>query len=142
MVIKGVTIMEIKNCRKCGRIYNSMGKGNVCPGCQKELEEKFKEVKQYIYDNPHVSFADVTEALDVSAQQIKQWVREERLEFSEASGSGLACEKCGRPVASGRFCPKCKEVMANTFSSAYRLETPASDDKKEKKSSAKMRFLK
>ena len=45
--------------------------------------------------------------------------REERLEFSENSRVGLACEKCGRMIRSGRYCKPCKDKLANDLGGAY-----------------------
>ena len=38
------------------------------------------------------------------------WLREDRLQLSdEAVDLELTCERCGKPITSGRFCPECKE---------------------------------
>ena len=43
--------MDIRNCRKCGRIFNYVMGPTICPDCQKKQEEKFQEVKKYISEN-------------------------------------------------------------------------------------------
>lgn len=54
--------------------------------------------------NPNTPIQVVSEDNDVSVKQIKQWVREERLVFSEDSPLGLECEGCGTIIKTGRFC--------------------------------------
>lgn len=130
--------MEIKNCKKCGRIYNYILGPNFCPRCMKDLEDKFQEVKQYIYDHPGVGVAEVSEEMEIPAGQIRQWVREERLQFAEGSVTDITCESCGRTILSGRYCPQCKEAMVRNLGSAYQKEEKSVESNK----SARMRFLK
>lgn len=114
--------MEVRNCKGCGKIFNYIGGMPMCEACKKELEDKFQQVKAYIYDNRDADINQVAEDNDVSVQQIRQWVREERLEFSENSRVGLACEKCGRMIRSGRYCKPCKDARRPkpcSFEQAY-----------------------
>ena len=85
---------------------------------------KFFTVKEYIRNNPHATIRDVADANEVSVNQIQQWVREERLQFSSDSGVALQCEKCGAKIYTGRYCDKCKAGLANGLTKAF------SDDKK------------
>ena len=132
--------MEVRNCKGCGKIFNYIGGMPMCEACKKELEDKFQQVKAYIYDNRDADINQVAEDNDVSVQQIRQWVREERLEFSENSRVGLACEKCGRMIRSGRYCKPCKDKLANDLGRAYQAPK-VTLVKKETSSNAKMRFL-
>ena len=94
--------MEVRNCKNCGRLYNYIGGAyRLCPDCMKKLEEKFQEVKQYIEDNPRADMRDISENCDVSTRQIEQWIREERLSFSDDSPIGIACEVCGATIKTG-----------------------------------------
>ena len=113
----------------------------ICPNCKEEIEKKFYEVKEYIRGNPHVGIKEVSEAMEVSKQQIQQWIREERLQFSEDANIALQCEKCGKKIYTGRYCENCKAQMANRLTKAF--EGPAPELKKEpKKTGNKMRFKK
>ena len=132
--------MNVRNCRMCGRLFNYIAGNPVCPACKDELEKKFQEVKQYIYDNRDTSVPSVAEACDVDESIIRQWVREERLVFSEGSVTGLNCEICGSPISTGRYCDKCKMDTMNAFSSAGRR--PVEPQKKERHQEGnRMRFL-
>ena len=42
--------MDVRNCKNCGKMFNYIGKP-ICPSCEKMLEEKFQEVKEYIKEH-------------------------------------------------------------------------------------------
>ncbi|MCD7825031.1 MAG: flagellar protein [Clostridiaceae bacterium] len=132
--------MDVRNCKKCGKLFNFDG-DSLCPACAKEMEEKFFVVREYIYKNPSAGMAVVAEDNDVPIQQIKKWIRQERLTFSRESGISIDCEACGKPILTGRYCKECKGKMTNKFSSAY-VEKPAEQKDGTKISSkGKMRFF-
>ena len=110
--------MKIKNCRECGHIFEYIAGPQVCPSCYKANEKKFKEVRDFIYDHENATISIVSEACDVSERQLRQWVREERLELKSASISGVTCESCGRPITTGRFCNKCKALTIKELTDA------------------------
>ena len=136
--------MDVKNCRRCKRLFNYIGGPPLCPQCREELEKKFQEVKRYIFDHRGATIPDVVKDCEVDENQIRQWIREERLEFSSGVDIGVTCENCGAPISTGRFCEKCKASMINDLSSAGRRpeapEAPA-PAKKDASPGNKMRFL-
>ena len=131
--------MDVRNCKNCGKLFNYLSGAPICPACQRETEDKFTEVKQYIYDNPGCGVQEVSEQCEVSVQQIKKWVREERLQFSDAAGAGITCENCGTPIKTGRFCIACKDKLQNKLGEMYKKEEP--ERKQVQNTSSKMRFL-
>lgn len=135
--------MEVRNCRGCGRLFNYIQGGSfLCQACLDELEEKFKVAKDFIRENKSASIHEVADKADVSVKQIEKWVREERLIFADDSPVGIACEKCGKMIRSGRFCETCKSSMANNLSEVYQEKKPEPVTKKPAKdSTARMRFL-
>lgn len=133
---------DIVNCRKCGKLMQRTSSKRICPQCEKALEDKFHEVREYIRDNPDVTIMEVSRELDVSVEQLKQWVREERLLFSKAEGSGIQCVSCGVPIATGKYCDRCKAEVSHRLENAYEkpkvtlaAQQPTSSAK------GKMRFL-
>lgn len=132
--------MEIRNCRSCGKLFNYIGGVPLCPTCQKELDDKFSTVKEYIYNNPKATIQQISEENEVSISQLKQWVREERLCFSEDSPIGLSCENCGALIRTGRFCPVCKEKMSQQIAGAYGKEKKQ-ERTNNMNNNPKMRFL-
>ena len=134
--------MNVRNCRKCGNLFNYVSGPPICMACKDALEQKFQEVKAYIRENAHASIPQVSEECDVSTNQIHQWLREERLELSAESGITLTCENCGAVILTGRFCGKCKNNMANQLNSSIKKpEVKKPEPKKDQKENPKMRFL-
>ena len=131
--------MEIRTCKQCKRIFNYLTGPSICPACKDKLEEKFIEVKEYIRDNPKEGINGVAKANDVSVNQIRRWIREERLSFSEDSGIGIDCESCGKMIRSGRLCQSCKDKLLGKVDAMYR--TDESIVAKKHREAARMRFL-
>ena len=84
--------MNVRNCRKCGKLFNYISGMPICPACKDLLEEKFQTVKKYIRENRLADIKEVAEACEVEVGQIQQWIREERLEFTEDSPVKIPCE--------------------------------------------------
>lgn len=134
--------MEVRNCKGCRRLFNYLSGPQLCPACVKKLEGKFAEVKEYLEENPKATMQQISEDNDVSVKQIKQWVREERLYFSDDSPYGIECEMCGKMIKSGRFCNECRGQMANTFQKAIDKPKPTSGNNSRVLSERdKMRYL-
>ncbi|MDF2539022.1 MAG: hypothetical protein K0S76_2043 [Herbinix sp.] len=132
--------MDVRNCKGCGRLFNYVSGPPLCPACSKALDTKFEEVKEYVYDHPRVGIQEVSEELEVSVSQIRQWIREERLSFAEDSMIGLECESCGITIKTGRFCKACKDKLAKGFGDLYQKDN-APQKKKDSRENPKMRFL-
>ena len=132
--------MNVKNCRKCRKLFNYVIGPFLCPSCKEELEAKFQEVKKYVQENMGAGIHEVSEACDVSISQIQQWVREERLMFSESSAIGLDCERCGKSIRSGRYCIECRNELTNELKGAMGQQT-AYIPKKSERDKARMRYL-
>ncbi len=134
--------MDVRNCRTCGKLFNYIGGQPICTNCQRKLEEKFQEVKEYLRENPNSSINQVAEENDVSVKQIKQWIREERLTVTNAGADGITCEQCGAPIHTGRFCEKCKAAMVNNLSGAIsKPKMPEESKKSDHDNKNRMRFL-
>lgn len=137
--------MNVRNCRKCGRVFNYIIGQTLCLSCRDELENKFKEVKEYVQKNRGCGINDVAEACEVESSQIKQWIREERLEFTEDSMIGLACEICGSSIRTGRYCEKCKAQTLNGLNNVVRQaqasRMPQQPTSSNSKDNPRMRFL-
>ncbi len=115
---------------------------HLCPACMQKLEEKFSQVKDYLEDNPHATIPEIAKDNEVSTRQIEQWVREERLYFSDDSPYGIGCERCGKIIKTGRFCDSCRNDMANTFQNAYqKKEAPKPKSSRVTSERDKMRYL-
>lgn len=133
--------MDVRTCRNCRRLFNYLSGPPICPNCNEELEKKFFEVKEFIRENPAVGLKEISECTDVTTNQLQQWVREERLQFSEDSGIAMQCERCGAKIFTGRYCDACKSNVANGLNKAFAKEKKE-PPKPKKPSGNKMRFMK
>lgn len=138
--------MNVRNCRRCKRLFNYVVGPYFCPQCREDMEAEFQVVKKYVQDHKNADIHVVAEECSVDPSQIRQWVREERLVFSDDCPVGLNCERCGKMIKSGRFCDECKRDMATTFSNAIGRGPGVSSSSnsgsgKPEKASPKMRFL-
>ncbi len=133
--------MNLRNCSRCGKMFNYVAGPPICDSCRKALEDDFQRVKQYIEENPRASLKQISEECKVTTKQIQQWIREERLMFSKDSPIQLVCEKCGELITTGRFCAKCKNSMANNLNNTFAKPKPALQQPVKKEPKAGMRFL-
>lgn len=134
---------NIANCRGCGKLFKRTGPNRLCPECVKALEEKYTEVRRYIADHKGVSIMEVSKELDVSVEQIKAWIREDRLQLDQAGDPDFCCLSCGVPIKSGKYCDRCKNKMINNLNGVYTQEKPVSAEPKQGtgKERDRMRFL-
>ena len=133
--------MNLRNCARCGKMFNYIGGQPICDPCKKAIEEDFQKVKQYIVDNPRAGLKEIAEENGVTTKQIQQWIREERLMFTSDSPLQIQCEKCGATIQTGRYCEKCKASMANNLNNTFAKPQPAVQAPVKKESKAGMRFL-
>ena len=131
--------MEVKLCRRCKRLFQPMADEVMCYDCRVESEKEFKAVREYLRDNPGAGVKEVSNECEVSERQIIEWVREERLMFSGDS-TGIICEKCGRPIPTGRFCDKCKTELTNELKEVTYV-APVVKQEDAPRSRERMRFL-
>ncbi|MEA4845814.1 MAG: TIGR03826 family flagellar region protein [Clostridiaceae bacterium] len=125
---------EIRNCPRCGKIFTYIGR-SICNKCIEVEENEFKVVKEYIYDNPGATISEVSQETEVSVEKIMRFLREERLEIkSENSNLMLECEKCGRPIKSGRFCENCKNQLNKDFRREFGMDKGAASQRPQTKS--------
>jgi uncharacterized protein len=127
--------MEVKVCKNCRRMFKYIYGPEICQECLKALskeekdlinqdvkasvirpkilEEKelYEKVKDYIMAHPKANISQISDANGVTPKQLMEWVREERLEFSdESTDAWFTCMKCGVKIKSGRLCNRCKHT--------------------------------
>jgi len=100
-----------KKLQRCGRLFNYIGGRPICQDCKKQDEEEFKRVKEYLYEHPKASIIEVSNALDISVQKIKSYLRKVDLKLSNRRECSAECEKCGKSINTGRFCNECSREL-------------------------------
>ncbi len=135
--------MEVRNCRKCRRLFNYLGGISICPICKEELEKQFYVVRDYIRENPHSTIQDVAQETGTDVRQIGDWIKEGRLVLSPDSPIIVKCEKCGAPVTKGRFCDKCNQSLTENLEALITgQEKPKTHLRDDDANGPKMRFKK
>jgi flagellar operon protein (TIGR03826 family) len=115
----GDKMAEVRNCRKCGKIFTYLAGAPICSTCKQLDEDDFKKVKDYLYENPGASITELSNQLEVSVEKIKRFLRDGRLEISGSEGNVfLECEGCGKAINSGRFCSECERSLTKDLTSA------------------------
>jgi len=104
---------EIRNCRRCKKIFSYVTGPQLCEVCKKIDEEEFEKVRKFLRDFPGATIQEVSQATEVSQQTIYRYLREGRLEVASDSPIALLCENCGVRITSGRFCVNCSKRLAN-----------------------------
>ena len=134
--------MDVRNCRRCGTIFNYVMGVPICPACRDAEEKKFQIVKKFVQDNVTAEIPEIVEKCEVSQNQIMLWIRQERLVFADSSPIGIDCEGCGAMIKTGSLCDKCKFSLAHKLSNSgnTRKEEPRSV-RKENAENPKMRYL-
>lgn len=107
--------MNVRNCTRCGKIYNYDG-FKVCRICRKEDELDYQKVKDYLQENPGADISEVHNATEVEHSKIIDFLRDGRLEVEEGGSLILECESCGISIRTGRFCDKCAGVLTKEMS--------------------------
>lgn len=133
---------DLRNCRRCGKMYNYLGGPPICMDCKNADEETFKKVKEYLYKNPGAALSQVATELEVSVEKIKMFLREGRLEITEDSNVILECERCGKAIRTGRYCKECQNELGNDFSeTASKIPDRNEQDQEAKRNAIGMRYL-
>lgn len=134
---------DVRNCRRCGKMYNYIGGAPICIDCKNADEATFKRVKEYLYDNPGATLSQVANDVNVSVEKIKMFLKEGRLEITEGSNIILDCERCGKAIKTGRFCNECQNDVSKDFSQNASKKPGRSEEStlEAKRNGVGMRFL-
>lgn len=114
-------------CETCGKFFGTDNSDQKqCSACSVTGERlarhvaesgdpKFVMAREIVYDQPEISPEDLKKAMaeigvDISVREIMGYVKEGRLSMVNNPGAVL-CEECGRPIMSGRLCPKCSSNL-------------------------------
>lgn len=110
---------KLKNCHKCGRVFQTDEIGQkFCSRCRIDEEGLFLKAREYIYDNPDTNVIDVSEELDIEEELVLKWLRQGRLQL-KGEGVGYPCDRCGTSIQTGRFCEKCQVELKSGFDEAF-----------------------
>lgn len=128
--------MGFQYCRKCRKAYLN-GSGGYCLECVKEMDESVKIIKDYLETHPGATVAEISKNTDVSKKDIIFLLRDDRLVLENAEEGFITCDRCGKSIKSGRYCPECLHSMGNMFRNASNEIKAKQDKEKEKNNKLK-----
>lgn len=104
----------LKNCIKCGKVFNSEDNKEFCSECLLENKKELKKVKDYLSINPLASIIEVCEKTGVSQAQILKFIKEGSLKIRKPL-EGFKCCLCGKHIKNGSLCSSCRVKIENGF---------------------------
>ena len=114
---------EFRRCKSCGQIYRNAGKP-FCSTCVIKMDEDFKKIKEYLYENPNAPIAQVVKETEVEEWIVFYLLKEGRLEM-KAAADYLKCRSCGAPIRTGTVCDACTKKLSEALGSVVRKNRPA-----------------
>ena len=97
---------KLKNCPECGKLFADMGT-RICRDCLDKEEEMMMKVSSFVRDHPHSTIKDIVDGVEgVKERLVRRMIKEGRFQ-QDGMDITYPCEKCGKPIHHGRFCPKC-----------------------------------
>lgn len=134
----GIKMGELINCGKCGRMFSSNNGQKFCDRCKNSDEDDFMIVREYIYDNPNSTAAEVAEGTGIDESKILKFLRQGKLQL-KGEGVGYPCDKCGKSISTGKFCDQCSMELKNDLNKAFGIGSkPDAKAKEEDKKGIKM----
>lgn len=111
--------MSIRNCKRCGKIYQYDGVHKICNNCRIQLEKDFEKVKEFLKENPNSSINIVSEETGVEKKTIIEFIKNDRLIAEDLEiDVTLKCQRCGTEIKHGKYCDKCISDMKDEIESA------------------------
>ena len=109
MEVVGKLFSESRFCSWCHCPIPEDSETELCKSCQASME--FREIREYVREHDVNEFK-LAEVFGIPLRQVKQWIREGRLEYKEDAHTmvTLHCQKCGKSIQFGNFCPECNRA--------------------------------
>lgn len=102
---------EVRNCRRCGKIFVYVGVP-VCRDCLAKEEEQYNVVKRYVDGHPGSGVQETSDETGVPVDVVVEFLRRGLLVTQSGPAGQLVCVVCKKPITKGKLCPKCEEALA------------------------------
>lgn len=107
--------MELKNCKECGNLFQSLSDETRCYRCKDKEEQLLREISRFIRRNKNrvESIEVILENFDVTKEQILKWVREKRLLQTNFKMLNFNCKLCKKIIRYDGLCEECSNGLKN-----------------------------
>jgi hypothetical protein len=98
-------------------MFQKAGPGRVCFNCKEEEEMAYRAVRDFLELNPGADIPSVAKGTGLDEAFVLKLLQSGRLvTLGElTTGMQIACERCGQPTASGRYCAPCVDLLGQAF---------------------------
>ena len=125
--------MTIRNCKRCGKIFQYDGVHKICKNCRVQEEQDFEKVKEFLKENPNSSINVVSEETGVEKKTIIEFIKNDRLIAEDLEiDVTIRCQRCGKEIKHGKYCDKCISDMKNEIESVTKKKEKPNKRKKGK----------
>ena len=114
----------------------------LCQECTEKKDEQYLKVRDFIKNNPNVAIEVVSEATEVEERRIREFIREGLIQPMELDGFPVNCQRCGKPILKGTYCPICQQELASHLSREKPGKTPTAKKDLGKKKSLTLQLRK
>ena len=108
-------------CKECGGVMIYKGVGEYrCEVCDFLDYDDYGKVRLYIEQHRGATAAEIEDNIGVSQRITRKLLRDGRIEVAENSKVFLLCERCGKNIRSGYYCPECEMTVHRTMEAKQR----------------------
>ena len=101
-----------EKCPLCGGRLKYVGGGEYkCIRCYRTQMDDYGKVRDYMYKHGAASTADIAAATGVSKQVLVELLKSGKIELLADAGFLLNCERCQRPIRTGKLCERCQRFV-------------------------------
>jgi predicted amidophosphoribosyltransferase len=111
--------LRVMKCPRCGNIFTK-DRHPICPACWRKEQEDLDKVRRHLDENPGATALEVSAGTGVPEPTVIRFIKEGHLIVAQGHGVRYPCETCGKPIATGRFCPDCGERLTKGLESEIR----------------------
>src|SRR5690625_303533 len=103
---------ELANCENCNAVFVKTVR-NICQECFNEEEKAFEIVYRFLMrrKNRQATIMEIVDATGVEENLIIKFIKEKRLRTTQFPNLSYPCEKCGKPINTGKLCNDCSDDM-------------------------------
>ena len=128
-------------CDKCGGKYKYKAQGIYeCEDCRNVMLDDYGKVRVFLETNGNAPAIVISAETGVPVSVIQEYLKDGKLEIPDGSDIYIKCEKCGKDIRYGKYCPSCATQLSKDLQGALHMgnigEVP-----KVNKSTGKMRYF-